>query len=889
MSKQISSGSSSTRKTDMDEESTVAALPYSSSPTTSYHSFSETKLPSSTTQKQRRLDDENSHLHRSDPLAQQLTEEQQSNYHNDSPHQHHHHDHHSAARNDGENINSTVADSSNHHHVSTTSCQYRGFATSIADMFADVRHERVDCCAITCCGVLQSDRDRYLVTGVAPPSLLKRLLMHILFPLSLFFAAGLCAVRIQDVYLNQMMSTGFILLLIFYLFLQCVKGRNKRTEVRKDLLYTKFQIQQENLLSPSLTAGSTTSSRVAAAEQPYQRQPVVLPEHEKRNRRNNRRHNSSDERNCYLGQSRRDILCAHPCCWIGCYAEDRPLLNNNLYQPVVGGGRDENLCTCLYETACPGFCGMHCQLCGMCAVAQEARDIEICILPPPYRRIDYITMEAIFKYYPAIYRSRHGNSSRSSSNGGGRRSRLVYPVDGDNAAEPAAAGHDSQQQLQQLSGGTFFGQPLSRLSYRLLQSLLSFWIIMLAWSYAGPYYWTNIMGQRSSKHHFQVKEFSLLLLTFGQAFALLAILAYLVNRPKTSELSLDAIIKYFASGFFLSASLALFWEMMAVAVVNTFVSLLLAVGGVDSMDDPQSDLAWVMPSFAQGGSYLSSISSSPTLLARYYWKTDAGAAEDRPDFATVFGMDHPVFYIVYIFVATFVVAGFIEELCKYFGFRMVEHPDFFSKEELEEASAIVHPDNDDGDDDDSVEEASDPSHRSSHSRMDFSNQCQSVQARGAAITLAMVSVAMGFACCENLIYIFLYAGESFALEFGVLIERSFFPVHAILAAIQSIGVCQRELEASRATKLGRIILPAVMFHGTFDFVIVVIGFIGKLVGQNVEDGDLRISNTAELLSVLSCIVTMFAALLYLYVEAGKQRERLAAIDRQVTVDRSSLI
>jgi len=33
---------------------------------------------------------------------------------------------------------------------------------------------------------------------------------------------------------------------------------------------------------------------------------------------------------------------------------------------------------------------------------------------------------------------------------------------------------------------------------------------------------------------------------------------------------------------------------------------------------------------------------------------------------------------------------------------------------------------------------------------------------GAAITVAMVAVAVGFACCENLVYIFLYNGSSAA-------------------------------------------------------------------------------------------------------------------------------
>jgi hypothetical protein len=80
-----------------------------------------------------------------------------------------------------------------------------------------------------------------------------------------------------------------------------------------------------------------------------------------------------------------------------------------------------------------------------------------------------------------------------------------------------------------------------------------------------------------------------------------------------------------------------------------------------------------------------------------------------------------------------------------------------------------------------------------------------------------------------------------------------------------------------------------MFHGAYDFLILVIDFVGKLVGEQVEDGDLHISNTAELLSVLSCVLVMFASLLFFYIEAGKQRKRLVALDRQATVDRSSLI
>lgn len=729
---------------------------------------------------------------------------------------------------------------------------YRGFATSIADLFADARHERVDCCAITCGGLLQHDRDRYLLSGVPPPSFLKRFVMHLCVPASLFLAAGMGAMRIRDAYLNEVISTGLLCLLAVYFFMQCAKGRAKRLEIRKQLLYTKHQVQQQHLLAAS------GSSR----EQQYQAMAVLL-EHDRP------RDSGGGERDYYLGQTRGDMRSAHPCCLIGCYAEDRP--KHNDAQVLLPPRRDDNLCACLFEFLCPPFCGGYVQLCGMCALAQEARDIESCVLPAPYRRIDYITMEAVLKYYPAIYHRRHHRGSNHDDGDGGDNERV-----------------NPEPPNPQRSGGTFLKQPLSRLSCRLLQSLLLFWMFMGAWSYAGSYYWTKMVGQRSSKQHgFGYPDLILLVLTFGQAFVLLSTWTYFVNRPRASELSMDAIIKFFASGFFLSASLALFWEMAAAAVVNTFVTLLLAVFGVDIIGDPQSNLAWLFP-YAEG-SYVTTISGSPTLLARFYRNVVENTTDSvsRPDYAATFGMDHPVLYTLYILLATFFVAGFIEELCKYFGFRMVEHPDFFTRDELEEATAILHRRHED-DEDAEDEESADPV-RPDTPRMNFSKQCQSVQARGAAITLAMVSVAIGFACCENLIYIFFYAGHSFELELGVLIERSFFPVHPILAAIQSIGVCRRELEASRATKLGRIILPAVIFHGTFDFLIIFIAFVGKLVGQGVDDGDLRISNTAEFLSVVSCVVVMFVSLLYLHNESGKQRARLAAIDLQTTVDRSSLI
>lgn len=488
------------------------------------------------------------------------------------------------------------------------------------------------------------------------------------------------------------------------------------------------------------------------------------------------------------------------------------------------------------------------------------------------------------KYYPAIYQYRHFGTTINT------RETIDNNTQVDTVGPLPSTSTGSNMSRKSPRYG-IFGHPLSRLSYRLLQSLFVFCFMMLLWSLLGKYYFSYVIGRHShGRHQYGIKDFCLMIATFAQSFVLLRLWAYCTNRIKSSELSLDAIIKYFASGFFLSASLALFWEMFAMGIIKTFISLLLAIFGIDRVANPETDHSWVT-TFGSN-SLLNNVNIMSTLVLNQYGSSEM----NRTDYATVFGMDHPFLYSLYILVATFLVAGFVEELCKYFGYRMVEHPDFFTSEELEEASMIMQSSQENAiDDDDDDDEHSDTSRldradaRSRPVIINFAKQRQSVQGRGAAITLAMVSVAIGFSCCENLIYVFHYAGESVMLELGVLLERSCFPIHPVFAAIQSIGVCQRELEGVRSMRLGRIILPAVVLHGTFDFFIIFIGFIGKLVGQDEQEGDLRITNTTEFLAIVSCVVLMTTSFLYLYNESGKQRERLAAIDFEATVDRSSLL
>ena len=73
---------------------------------------------------------------------------------------------------------------------------YRGgFHTSICDIFRDP-HSRTDCCAVVCCGVFASDRNRYLLTGERPPPLWLRVLMYFIVPVLLIGVIGYFAVDV---------------------------------------------------------------------------------------------------------------------------------------------------------------------------------------------------------------------------------------------------------------------------------------------------------------------------------------------------------------------------------------------------------------------------------------------------------------------------------------------------------------------------------------------------------------------------------------------------------------------------------------------------------------------------------------------------------------------
>ena len=147
--------------------------------------------------------------------------------------------------------------------------------------------------------------------------------------------------------------------------------------------------------------------------------------------------------------------------------------------------------------------------------------------------------------------------------------------------------------------------------------------------------------------------------------------------------------------------------------------------------------------------------------------------------------------------------------------------------------------------------------------------------------------------------------------------RSLLPVHPICAAIQSIGVTKRNLiynndsnsndniNPTAYTKsnynIGRIILPSVILHGSFDFFLFFLGYIDLYVcGEDVEivDDDIAASKhtcsdtvytALNVLGYATPFLFVFFGMLYYFVQARMLKRRLREIDLNSATNVSGLL
>lgn len=495
--------------------------------------------------------------------------------------------------------------------------------------------------------------------------------------------------------------------------------------------------------------------------------------------------------------------------------------------------------SCLSAICCGTICRCWFQCLSICALAQEAREIRL-LVPTKYQRLDYITHQPFSEYYKGINDLRKGWLGKMRKKGG------IMP----------------------------HFEALSKLSrYILIFFLASFCIISL----------TLAFNPRAS---FSWPDIIILLATFGQSFLVLYLAHWIFHK---SDLSLDAVIKFFAAGFLIAVPSAFVFEGILVNIILSIAYFAYFIGQ------------------SMGGDNFT------------YWIIN----------------HYGFIWIVFEFMNAFLVAAITEELCKYYTFRTVEHPDLLFLTGLDRsandndfrggkvkypfgANQIENSNRPGGSTNMEQEpQKSTAAHRNrrdgpKEERFDLFNENEMIEdeepdvrtyrQKAAAVTTAMISVAVGLACAENFVYVFFLggtAGQSDGDDAGnvleewlVLLFRSIFPVHALAAAMQSINVNRKLIEgrtdeSNQRIGVGKIVFPAILMHGTFDAVLLGINIYVETkwesylekYGGNVNPDDPPY-DTYKLNIVAWCSITavMLVGLVWYFIENRKQKQRLEVLE-----------
>ena len=700
---------------------------------------------------------------------------------------------------------------------------------------ADVANEirlsniRTDICSLSCFGIFQSDYTRYLFTRVRPPTLYKRSCLHVVTPLALFVLAGWCSGHIRNSYVNSMVCTGLVYCVILWMITACYRGRKKRVMVREEILW-RLARRERRIAEKKNNGGGGLIRRMIknAVASPttntlYYTAPTNNEDNVNGGKANNNDDNivttstsiergrwvdgrstsiEDDEDYIYysedeweyhaknydasLGQTRWEMNCAHRT--LGCYPGEY-YRDDDDDNATADDTDDHDICTRIWKyiaypclpciPCCNGGRGFHIQICGLCAYAQEGREVNI-TLPRHLRMIDYITMEPFITYYPHIL------------------------------------------ELRTCAVSNFWEHwcALSELSKLILTT---FKVILISLLIISISKWVG---------YWNISDMAVLFATFIQSFVVMYSVHWGWHR---FDLSIDAVVKYFACGFVLCSSMVFTLEALGYALFMLSVMIVKnptqvqdsgyggvggGMGGMKIMMDG-SRHRYLQYFGVSGSSHGRSLTAESDVLDGYFIR-------------------HPMARIVYIFISCYLTTAIVEEICKYFAFIAVDHPDFCSEKELEKAKATLRfqleRDGEDGDADDADETddangGSVPRIRTKLARgtnaataFNPALQRRPLTSIRAGVTVAMVAVAMGYACAENLFDIFITNGwrPSIGSEIATLFFKSMFPIHPIAAAIQSVYVCRRDIEKDTSFRLGRIVLPSVIFHGTYDFALMAI-------------------------------------------------------------------
>lgn len=532
-----------------------------------------------------------------------------------------------------------------------------------------------------------------------------------------------------------------------------------------------------------------------------------------------------------------EIACSHTLC--GCYPVDPPVNESGKEEETDADGKKRKhedcvsrIFTCLMSSFCGLMCKCWCQVLSVCALAQEAREIRL-LVPPKYQRIDFITHQPFSEYQKAV------NDLRRAWLGQSRRKTGCVPH--------VAA--------------------LSRLSRYILVAFISTVFVITA---------TLILNPRAS---FSWPDLILLFATFSQSFLVLYIVHWIFHK---SDLSFDAVVKFFAAGFVIAAPTAFLFEGI---LVNVILGITYSTWSFAEWLGAESLLAWIVSHY------------------------------------------NPI-WIIGELINAFIVAAVTEELCKYYTFRSVEHPDLIFLTGLDRNSQATEAF------DGGVKNYPYGSHQISKLNRNNSFESNSTarskqtersatqkwidqvstedeycedeadvrtyRQKSSALTTGMISVAVGLTCAENFLYVFFLGGSTIddskaniKEEWVVLLFRSLFPIHALSAALQSINMIRKFIECKNDANnhrigVGRVVLPAVLLHGSFDSVLLGINMYVESAydsyleanSGNIEEGaDVYNSAQVNLVAWLSITLIMLIAIIWYYWQHRKQRLRLREMEQ----------
>lgn len=418
-----------------------------------------------------------------------------------------------------------------------------------------------------------------------------------------------------------------------------------------------------------------------------------------------------------------------------------------------------DLSTCLFKTwtsLCFGFlCNCWCMCCGMCAIGQEDRELELIYQKENNSealRIDYITFQPYSEYYPNI-------------------------------------------QMLQRSGDMSFKShymALSLLSKRIVRWAIRVMVLMVFTSF--------LDGSGGYKA----------LVNLGVWAQPVLVLYFVWWKSNRFVISLDSVIKYFASGYIIG--------ILEASIVEILMSIPFMVIGV-------------------------------VTLVMETWETNI----NREDVQGII-KEHMGVWALFVFFFSFGVFAFVEEIVKYYCYWTVETPD----------------------------------------QLDTTNNKSKVD-QAKFVTIAMVSAALGFACKENMLYVF--QSPNIRDEAAVLLLRSLLAVHPVCAAIQALGVVRRDVQGDPTSSLGWALLPAIILHGSFDFFLLFNNLFLEDWGTLPDD---TTSTTTDDISTPSVTLDevvkeggiglffMIAGLAYFFWQYRKQQKQLDVDDSTNSFQMTSL-